>query len=441
MNHTLQVLIVEDDADVAMACEQTLRLEGMECSCVGTAELAQQRLSAGFAGVVVSDIRLPQMSGLELLGVIRAMDDELPVILITGHGDISMAVQAMKDGAADFLEKPFAPERLVKTVSRALERRRLVLEVRSLRQQLQNREVVQHQLLGQSLPMQQLRRTVQSLAASEADVLVWGETGTGKERVARSLHEASRRKSGNFVAINCGGLPETLFDSEMFGSEAGAFTGAGKKRIGKIEYASGGTLFLDEIESMPMAMQIKLLRVLQERVLERLGSNASIAVDCRVIAATKVDLLELSRQGLFRADLYYRLNVVTVTLPTLRERREDIPRLFEYFALQAAARHQRPVAELTPQRLQTLMAHDWPGNVRELRNMAERMTLGIEMGLGEAVAAPDSQGSLSATVESIERALIAEALRAHDGNLSRTAAALNTPKTTLHDKIRKYNLK
>ena len=188
-------------------------------------------------------------------------------------------------------------------------------------------------------------------------------------------------------------------------------------------------------------MQIKLLRVLQERVLERLGSNASIAVDCRVIAATKVDLLELSRQGLFRADLYYRLNVVTVTLPTLRERREDIPRLFEYFALQAAARHQRPVAELTPQRLQKLMAHDWPGNVRELRNMAERMTLGIEMGLGEAVASPDLQTSLSATVESIERALIAEALRANDGNLSRTATALNTPKTTLHDKIRKYNLK
>lgn len=440
MNHAFQVLIVEDDADVAMACEQALQLEGLDCTCVGSAELAQQRLSVDFAGVVVSDIRLPQQSGLELLAAIRAMDAELPVILITGHGDISMAVQAMKDGAADFLEKPFAPERLVKTVSRALERRRLVLEVRSLREQLQGRYALQNQLLGQSLPMQQLRRTVQSLASSEADVLIWGETGTGKERVARSLHEASRRKGGNFVAINCGGLPETLFDSEMFGSEAGAFTGAGKKRVGKIEFANGGTLFLDEIESMPMAMQIKLLRVLQERVLERLGSNSSITVDCRVIAATKVDLLELSRQGLFRADLYYRLNVVTVNLPALRERREDIPGLFEYFAMQAAARHQRTVPGLTPQRLQTLMAHDWPGNVRELRNMAERMTLGIELGLGEA-AVPDAQPSLAATVESIERALIAEALRSHDGNLSRTAQALNTPKTTLHDKIRKYNLK
>ncbi|WP_144267194.1 sigma-54-dependent transcriptional regulator, partial [Comamonas thiooxydans] len=266
MNPSLKVLIVEDDVDVAMACEQTMRLEGLDCICVSSAEQAQKHLSPDFAGIVVSDIRLPQMSGLGLLAAARVLDAELPVILITGHGDISMAVQAMKDGAADFLEKPFAPERLVEAVRRALERRRLVLEVRSLRQQLQSRDVLQHQLLGRSLPMQQLRSTLQSLAASEADVLIWGETGTGKERVARSLHESSRRKSGNFVAVNCGGLPETLFDSEMFGSEAGAFTGAGKKRIGKIEHASGGTLFLDEIESMPLPMQAKLLRVLQERV-------------------------------------------------------------------------------------------------------------------------------------------------------------------------------
>ncbi|MDR3064899.1 MULTISPECIES: sigma-54-dependent transcriptional regulator [Comamonas] len=440
MNPFLQVLIVEDDADVAMACEQTMRLEGLDCVCVSSAEQAQKRLSTDFAGVVVSDIRLPQMSGLELLAAIRALDPELPVILITGHGDISMAVQAMKDGADDFLEKPFAPERLVESVGRALERRRLVLEVRSLRQQLQSRDVLQHQLLGRSLPMQLLRSTLQSLAASEADVLIWGETGTGKERVARSLHESSRRKSGNFVAINCGGLPETLFDSEMFGSEAGAFTGAGKKRIGKIEHASGGTLFLDEIESMPLAMQAKLLRVLQERVLERLGSNTLIPVDCRVIAATKVDLLELSRQGLFRSDLYYRLNVATVNLPPLRERREDVALLFEHFALQAAARHQRPVAELTPQRLQTLLAHDWPGNVRELRNAAERITLGLDAGISPPGAAPGAAASLASTMESIERSLISEALRNNEGNLTRTAQALHTPKTTLHDKIRKYGL-
>lgn len=440
MNSHLQVLIVEDDADVAMACEQALQLEGLECVCMSSAELAQKRLSSDFAGVVVSDIRLPRMSGLDLQRAIYAMDPELPVILITGHGDISMAVQSMKDGATDFLEKPFAPERLVQSVQRALEKRRLVLEVRHLREQLQNRDALEHQLLGDSQVMQQLRRTVQGLANSDAEVLIWGETGTGKERVARCLHEASARKKGNFVAINCGGMPETLFDSEMFGSEAGAFTGAGKKRIGKIEYASGGTLFLDEIESMPMVMQIKLLRVLQERVLERLGSNALIPVDCRVVAATKVDLLELSRQGLFRADLYYRLNVITVSLPPLRERREDIPLLFEHFALQAAARHQRPVADLTPRRLQALMAHDWPGNVRELRNIAERMTLGMDMGLSTGQPSPEADASLAGTIESIERALIVEALRNNEGSLTRAAQALRTPKTTLHDKMRKYGL-
>ncbi|MEG0556884.1 MAG: sigma-54 dependent transcriptional regulator [Comamonas sp.] len=444
MNSSLQVLIVEDDADVAMACEQALQLEGLECLCMGSADLALKQLSPDFKGVVVSDIRLPRMSGLELLHALRAMDAELPVILITGHGDISMAVQAMKDGAQDFLEKPFAPELLVNAVHRALERRRLVLEVRSLRQQLQSRDsrdLLQGQLLGRSPLVQQLRQTVQSLAASAADVLIMGETGTGKELVARCLHETSNRKNGHFVAINCGGLPETRGDSEMFGSEAGAFTGAGKKRIGKIEHASGGTLFLDEIESMPIAMQIKLLRVLQERVLERLGSNTLIPVDCRVIAATKLDLLELSRQGQFRADLYYRLNVATLNLPPLRERREDVPLLFEHFALQAAARHQRPVPELTAERLNTLMAHDWPGNVRELRNVAERMTLGIEAGSAPfGAAAVANPQSLAATVESIERALIAEALRANEGNLTRTAQALNTPKTTLHDKIRKYGL-
>jgi two-component system C4-dicarboxylate transport response regulator DctD len=214
----------------------------------------------------------------------------------------------------------------------------------------------------------------------------------------------------------------------MFGSEAGAFTGAGKKRIGKIEHASGGTLFLDEIESMPLAMQAKLLRVLQERVLERLGSNTLIAVDCRVIAATKVDLLELSRQGLFRSDLYYRLNVVTVNLPPLRERREDVALLFEHFALQAAARHQRPVAELTPQRLQALLAHDWPGNVRELRNTAERITLGLDAGLSPSGTAPEAATSLAATMESIERSLISEALRNNEGSLTRTAQALHTPR-------------
>ncbi|MFD2755301.1 sigma-54-dependent transcriptional regulator [Comamonas terrae] len=441
MNPALKVLIIEDDPDVALGCEQALQLEGIACECVASAEQARKRLMPDYEGVVVSDIRLPGMDGMALLRELMALDPELPVVLITGHGDVSMAVQAMKDGAQDFLEKPFAPELLVGAVRRALERRRLVLEVRSLRRQLESAGNLEHRLLGRAPNMQRLRQTLQSLAQSAADVLIVGETGAGKELVARCLHEASSRRNGNFVAINCGGLPDTLFDSEMFGSEAGAFTGAGKKRIGKIEHASGGTLFLDEIESMPMAMQIKLLRVLQERVLERLGSNTLIPIDCRVIAATKVDLLELSRQGLFRADLYYRLNVATLTVPPLRERREDVPLLFEHFALQGAARHQRPVPELTAARIQQLLGYDWPGNVRELRNVAERTVLGIEAGSPPFGTEPsEAPKPLAATVEAFERALIADALRRQGGSLARTAEALSMPKTTLHDKIRKYGL-
>ncbi|HEX6734256.1 MAG TPA: sigma-54 dependent transcriptional regulator, partial [Azonexus sp.] len=296
------------------------------------------------------------------------------------------------------------------------------------------------QMIGRSPGMQKVRSLVAGLADSAADVLIHGETGTGKELVARCLHDASPRRHGNFVAINCGGLPETLFDSELFGHEAGAYTGAAKKRIGKIEHASGGTLFLDEIESMPLPMQIKLLRVLQERTLERLGSNTLIPIDCRVVAATKTDLIELSARGGFRNDLYYRLSVATLELPPLRERREDIPLLFEHFLLQAAARHQRPVPETPPGRIQQLVGYAWPGNVRELRNVADRCVLGIESGsppFGQAAAAGPTP--LAETVDAFERALIADALRRH-GSLARAAEALAVAKTTLHDKIRKYGL-
>jgi DNA-binding NtrC family response regulator len=440
MSEPLKVLIIEDDPDVALGCQQALQLEGIAAECVASAEQARRRLGRDFRGIVVSDIRLPKMDGMSFLREILAIDPELPVVLITGHGDIAMAVQAMKDGAQDFIQKPFAPEYLVEVVRRALEKRQLVLEVRDLRQQLAQRDQLEGKLIGNSPAMQKLRQRLSGLADSAADVLIHGETGTGKELVARCLHEASPRRHGNFVAINCGGLPETLFDSEIFGHEAGAYTGAAKRRIGKIEHASGGTLFLDEIESMPVAMQIKLLRVLQERTLERLGSNTSIAIDCRVIAATKTDLLELADKGGFRNDLYYRLSVATLALPALRERREDIPLLFEHFLLQAAARHQRPIPETSAGRIRQLVGYAWPGNVRELRNVADRCVLGIESGsppFGQPAA--DGPTPLAETVEAFERALIADALRRHR-SLARTAEALAVAKTTLHDKIRKYGL-
>jgi DNA-binding NtrC family response regulator len=440
MSEVLKVLIIEDDPDVALGCEQALQLEGITVECVSSAEQARRRLGRDFCGIVISDIRLPKMDGMSFLREILNIDPELPVVLITGHGDISMAVQAMKDGAHDFIQKPFAPEYLVEVVRRALEKRSLVLEVRALRRQLEQRDQLEGKMIGRAASMQKIRNMVTCLADSAADVLIHGETGTGKELVARCLHEASSRRHGNFVAINCGGLPETLFDSEIFGHEAGAYTGAAKKRIGKIEHASGGTLFLDEIESMPLAMQIKLLRVLQERTLERLGSNTLIPIDCRVIAATKTDLVELAAKGGFRSDLYYRLSVATLDLPPLRERREDIPLLFEHFLLLGAARHQRPVPKTTPGRIRQLVGYGWPGNIRELRNVADRCILGIESGsppFGQSQA--NGPTPLAETVEAFERALIVDALHRH-GSLARTAEALGVAKTTLHDKIKKFGL-
>lgn len=441
MTEALKVLIIEDDSDVRLGCEQALQLEGIPTESATSAEDARHRVGRDFRGIIVSDIRLPRMDGMSFLREVLSVDAELPVVLITGHGDVSMAVQAMKDGAHDFIQKPFSSEYLVEVVRRALEKRRLILEVRDLRHRLAGRDRIEARLIGNAPGMTRVRTLIGGLADSAADVLIQGETGTGKELVARCLHEASSRCTGNFVAINCGGLPETLFESEIFGHEAGAYTGASKRRIGKVEYANGGTLFLDEIETMPIAMQIKLLRVLQERTLERLGSNTSIVIDCRIVAATKEDLYALVDQGRFRADLYYRLSVATVSLPPLRERREDIPLLFQHFLLQAAARHGRPEPACDAACVRQLVGYHWPGNVRELRNVADRRVLGIECSAPPFGNEIDGRPlPLAETVEAFERALIADALRRHRGSLARSAEALGMAKTTLHDKIRKYGL-
>ena len=435
----LTVLIVEDDADVRLGCEQALKLEGIATRAVGSAEEALREMAAGFAGIVVSDIHLPGADGMALLREMATRDAALPVIMITGHGDVTLAVQAMKQGAYDFLEKPFSPERLVATCRRALDKRRLALEVAELRARLAGREGLAARLIGHSPAIERLRQTIAGIGDTAANVLIHGETGTGKELVARCLHEASARRARHFVPINCGGLPDQLFESEIFGHEAGAFTGAAKRRIGKIEHAEGGTLFLDEIESMPMPMQIKLLRVLQERVVERLGSNQPVPVNTRVVAATKADLRALAEASQFRADLYYRLNVVTLELPPLRERREDVPLLFEHFLAQAALRFEREPQPLTAAEMTALVAYPWPGNVRELRNLAERHALGLGCNPAQGGATPAAL-PLPQAVEQFERALIADALRRHAGNLTRAGVALGVAKTTLFDKVRKYGL-
>ncbi|WJF90009.1 sigma-54 dependent transcriptional regulator [Paraburkholderia bonniea] len=436
----LPVLYFEDDELVRRASVQSLQLAGFEVAGYASVEAAAGLINREFAGVIVSDIRLPGASGLDLLVQCREQAPDVPVILVTGHGDISMAVQAMRDGAYDFIEKPFASERLIETVRRAVERRKLVWENLALRRELAGQHTAVPRIIGRSAALEQVRRLIANVAPTDAPVLINGDTGAGKELIARSLHELSPRRDKAFIAINCGALPESMFESEMFGYEPGAFTGAAKRRIGKLEHASGGTLFLDEIESMPLALQVKLLRVLQEGVLERLGSNQPVRVNCRVIAAAKGDMSGHVASGAFRQDLLYRLNVVTIALPPLAERREDIVPLFEHFVLDAAVRYQRPAPFVSgPQQLR-LMQHDWPGNVRELRNAADRFVLGVAE---DALAAATPAGqplSLKERVEQFERALIAQALEQAGGAVALAADQLHLGKATLYEKLKRYGL-
>jgi two-component system, NtrC family, C4-dicarboxylate transport response regulator DctD len=437
MHETMgEVVLVEDEQAVRMATAQTLELGGFEVRACENAELAQSWLHAGFGGVLVTDVRLPGRSGLELLAETVASDPDLPVIVVTGHGDVSMAVEAMRAGAYDFIEKPFAAERLLETVRRAQEKRRLVMENRRLKAAWASHPDMPA-LIGQSQAIERVRMMIRAVGPTPADVLINGQTGTGKEVVARHLHGASGR-TGPFVAINCAALPESVFESEIFGHEAGAFTSAVKRRIGKLEYASGGTVFLDEIESMPLALQVKLLRVLQERRVERLGGNDPIRIDCRIIAASKADLLRLSAQGGFREDLYYRISVVGMELPRLADRREDIPLLLAHFAQGAALRYQRPVPQWSMAQMAEWQAREWPGNVRELRNFADRLVLGV----AESLSVPAEEGgdTLPQRIDAYERALIAEALAAQDGNVAAAADRLGIPKKTLYDKLKKYQL-
>ncbi|MGS7250202.1 sigma-54-dependent transcriptional regulator [Pseudomonas anuradhapurensis] len=441
-----QVILVDDDPHLRQALSQTLDLAGLKVVALADAHGLAERIEADWPGVVVSDIRMPGIDGLQLLEQLHGRDAELPVLLITGHGDVPLAVQAMRAGAYDFLEKPFASDALLDSVRRALALRRLVLDNRSLRLALSDRQQLATRLVGQSPAMQRLREQIGALAGTRADVLILGETGAGKEVVARALHDLSSRRDGPFVAINAGALAESVVESELFGHEPGAFTGAQKRRIGKFEFANGGTLFLDEIESMSLDVQVKLLRLLQERVVERLGGNQLIPLDIRIIAATKEDLRQSADQGRFRADLYYRLNVAPLRIPPLRERGDDILVLFQHFADAASQRHGLPPHTLQPAQRAMLLRHAWPGNVRELQNAAERFALGLELALdGQATpaavpAAPLLSGNLSEQVEQFERSLIAAELAQPHSSMRSLAEALGIPRKTLHDKLRKHGL-
>ena len=434
-----RVALIDDDKDLRRATAQTLELAGFSVLAFSDAQSALDGLPADFEGPVVSDIRMPGIDGLQLFAMLKERDADLPVILMTGHGDIPMAVQALQNGAYDFIAKPFPADRLVQSVRRASEKRQLVMENRALRQAA---ETAQDglPLIGQTPAMENLRSILRHIADTDVDVLVAGETGSGKEVVAQTLHQWSRRRRGHFVALNCGALPETVIESELFGHEAGAFTGAQKKRIGRIEHASGGTLFLDEIESMPAATQVKMLRVLEMREITPLGVNEVRPVDLRVVAAAKIDLGDPALRGDFREDLYYRLNVVTISMPPLRERRDDIPLLFQHFATRAAARFKREVPDISPMMRRHLMTHAWPGNVRELSHFADRAVLGMEGGGTPTATTEPSGGTLPEKLERYEAQIIRDALAAHDGDVRGTIEALGIPRKTFYDKLQRHGI-
>lgn len=444
-----RLLLVDDDPQNLQRMKAALQsIDGSPIGVTSAADAleALRRRSGpyGFPGVIVTDLKMPDIDGIGLLQQVLKIDSDLPVIIVSAFGEISTAVAAMQLGAYDFMERPIDIDNFSTKITRALEKRALVIENRRLKAELATRSGLSSRLIGNSRSMQGLREQIAAIAGTDATALIVGDTGTGKEVVARALHELSPRSRARFVAVNCGGLSQSVIESELFGHEAGAFTDAKKLRIGLVEYARGGTLFLDEIESMPVALQVKLLRMLQERVITRLGSNEEIKVDIRVIAATKADLLKLADAGDFRADLYFRLGVAEIRIPPLNDRREDIPMLFEHFVQQFSNRYQRTTVDVTRADLEVLMAHNWRGNVRELRNFAERHVLGLTRPNGGVVSVTEGDDpqprTLPEQIDAVESALIRSALKRHGDNVQAAADGLGIPRRTLNEKMRKYGI-
>jgi len=431
------VYVVDDDADLRASTAQALDLAGLSAREFSSAEDMADLVGFGFPGVVLTDIRMPGIDGLTLMNRIHAIDREVPVILMTGHGDLQLAVRAMREGAHDFIEKPFAAGQLTEIVARALAYRRLVLENRSLRAAAGQVDDLEYRLAGRSNAMIDLRRRIRTLGPTDADVLIIGQTGAGKEVVARALHDMSPRAGGPFVAIDCAALPAELIESELFGHEIGAFPSAMRARYGKFEHAQRGTVLLDDLASMPLAVQAKLLRVIESRVVTRLGSNDTYPLDVRFMATSRADLRTEVVAGRFRDDLLYRLNVVTLHVPPLDDRREDIGILFLKLLDEAAGRHRRDAPSVSPVMIARLTSRDWPGNVRELRNAADRFVLGLETGDQAQDTAPQR---LSDRVADFERREIEAALSAHAGTLRPVYEGLGLSRKTLYEKMQKHGL-
>lgn len=447
----LRILIVDDEASQRELMAGFLKKQGHEVFLAGGGAEAVTRVKEMRVDLVLSDFKMPGMSGLELLRGVKAVNPEIPFILVTAYGTVETAVQAMKEGAADYITKPLDLEELLLRIGRVGEQVRLQSAVRDLQARLVERHRLEG-IIGESGRMQEVLALVKQVAPSDATVLIRGESGTGKELIARAIHFNSSRAAGPLVTLNCAALPEQLLESELFGHEKGAFTGAVAQRKGRFERADGGSIFLDEIGDLAPTLQVKLLRVLQERQFERLGGNRTLAVDVRILTATHRDLEQALRDGTFREDLYYRLNVVTIQVPPLRERREDIPLLLDHFLRKFAQKNRREVTGLTAAARDALLRYDYPGNVRELENIVERAVLlcrGQVIDLEDLPVAlrPEEQGAtepesrrLPDLLASIERQAIRVALERHGGIQTQAAAELGISERVLRYKMKKYGL-
>jgi len=448
------ILVIEDKDSMREMLYKTLEAEGYEVETAVDGEGGLEKAKEKKYDVVLSDLKLPKMDGIEVLSTLKELDSNVSVILMTAYGTIEKAVEAMKEGAFDFLTKPFDTDHLGVLIKRALENRRLVAENVLLREEL-GHNLGYAEIIGTCEKMQEISRLIQKVAPSDSTVLLLGESGTGKELFARAIHSLSNRNQGPYVAINCAAIPRELLENELFGSERGAYTGSVARKMGKFEIAEGGTIFLDEVGDLDIALQAKLLRVLQDKTFERLGGTKTISVDVRLIAASNADLKKAIEKSQFREDLFYRLSVFPITIPPLRERREDIPQLADYFVKKYCAEMKKPKKNVSKEAMALLDKYHWPGNVRELENTIERAIilcegksilpehLAIRISTPNEIRLREGAGLKEvgqyAQAEA-ERALIVRVLNQVRGNKRKTAQALKIDYTTLFEKIKKYSI-
>jgi two-component system nitrogen regulation response regulator NtrX len=444
-----RLLLIDDDPNTLASLSRAFRLAGYDAAVCDAAARALEMIRAERFDLIFSDVVMPGKDGISLLEDLKAAGVTTPVVMISGQASVETAVRATRLGAVDFLEKPLSTEKLLVTIENVLRLRHLEDENRDLR-----RRLGKHEIIWSGAAMERLMAQVERVAASESRVAIQGETGTGKELIARAIHEKSARHAGPFVTLNCAAVPAELIESELFGHEKGSFTGAAARHIGKFEQAGGGTLFLDEIGDMPLAMQSKLLRVLEEGEIERIGGDKPIAVDVRVVVATHRNLEDMVKQGTFRADLYHRIYVFPIVLPPLRERAEEIPGLAEYFAAQVASQNGWRTKHFSPESVQVLQRYGWPGNVRELRNVVERVlllsssgaitaeevNLALPAGRNGDVASSTGSGPLSARLESFEREVLLAELRRHHHHMTNTARALGLERSHLYKKCQQLGI-